>query len=36
MNDLSEDDWVIIPAGKTVTAEHDGKFWTSGCISYFD
>ena len=31
MNDLSENDWVVIPAGKTVTAEHDGKpldYWS--------
>ena len=27
MNDLSEDDWVVIPAGKTATAEHDGKLF---------
>jgi len=24
MTDLSENDWVLIPAGGTVTAEHDG------------
>lgn len=27
MTELSENDWVIIPAGKTVTAEHDGKLF---------
>jgi len=27
MTDLSDNDWVVIPAGKTVTAEHDGKLF---------